>query len=392
MTNNTYLASKPRYEILDGLRGVAAIMVVIFHVVEFFASEGEQHAVNHGYLAVDFFFMLSGFVIGYAYDDRWGKMSLWAFFKRRLVRLHPMVVLATVMGLCMFFLVSDSYPKVFESSPGLILLCFAMALFMIPTTPGIDARGWAEMNIFVDTSWSLTYEYIANILYALFLRHLPKVVLAVLCALAVVPLLDMTMGWNLTGLFPEPLYHIKGGWAIMPDQVYIGFTRLTFPFLCGMLIARILPGRITKDNPTGSPIRMKGGFWWASLLIVAILCVPCIGGEDGIANGLYQVFCIVLLFPLIILLGAGSRTTDRHSTRICKFLGDLSYPLYITHFQLIFLQMAFVHNHPDAQLWQKWFIGVGIVVMSILIGYAVLKAYDEPMRKWLTEHWLKKGK
>ncbi|MEE0805636.1 MAG: acyltransferase [Prevotellamassilia sp.] len=390
MANNTFLATKPHYEILDGLRGVAAIMVVIFHVVEFFAPHGVQHAVNHGYLAVDFFFMLSGFVIGYAYDDRWGKMSLGSFFKRRLVRLHPMVVLGTIIGFCMFFLVSDSYPKVFESSPELILLCFVMALFMIPTTPGIDARGWAEMNIFVDTSWSLTYEYVANILYALFLRHLPKMVIAFLCVVSVIPLLDMTLGWNLFGLFPEPQYHIKGGWSITPDQIYVGFTRLSFPFLCGLLISRILPERITPENPTGSPIRIRGGFWWATLLLVTILCVPCIGGEDGVANGLYQVVCIVLLFPLIILMGAGSKTTGSGSMGLCKFLGDLSYPLYITHFQLIFLQMAFVHNHPDAELWQKWFVGGGIVVVSILIGYAMLKTYDEPVRHWLTERWLKR--
>ena len=70
-TRTTYLASKPHYEILDGLRGVAAVMVIIFHLFE--AHAGGSHLtqiINHGYLAVDFFFMLSGFVIGYAYDDR----------------------------------------------------------------------------------------------------------------------------------------------------------------------------------------------------------------------------------------------------------------------------------------------------------------------------------
>ena len=76
-TQTTYLASKPHYEILDGLRGVAAVMVVAFHLLE--AHSGGNHLaqiINHGYLAVDFFFMLSGFVIGYAYDDRWDRMSI----------------------------------------------------------------------------------------------------------------------------------------------------------------------------------------------------------------------------------------------------------------------------------------------------------------------------
>lgn len=89
MSNNIYLASKPRYEILDGLRGVAAVLVVAYHLFETYYGGSADQPINHGYLAVDFFFVLSGFVIGYAYDDRWDKMSTWSLFKRRLIRLHP---------------------------------------------------------------------------------------------------------------------------------------------------------------------------------------------------------------------------------------------------------------------------------------------------------------
>ncbi len=82
--------SKAHYPILDGLRGVAAIMVVAFHILETFSGgDHVKQIINHGYLAVDFFFVLSGFVIGYAYDDRWNNMTLGGFFKRRLIRLHP---------------------------------------------------------------------------------------------------------------------------------------------------------------------------------------------------------------------------------------------------------------------------------------------------------------
>src|SRR5574344_2059840 len=100
----TYLASKPRYEILDGLRGVAALIVVAFHLFETYSKGPVFQIINHGYLAVDFFFVLSGFVIGYAYDDRWDKMTTWGFFKRRLVRLHPMVIMGTVLGGLLYFL------------------------------------------------------------------------------------------------------------------------------------------------------------------------------------------------------------------------------------------------------------------------------------------------
>lgn len=78
--------TKAHYDLLDGLRGVAALMVIWYHVFEgfAFASNSAIETLNHGYLAVDFFFILSGFVIGYAYDDRWGKsLTMKDFFKRR---------------------------------------------------------------------------------------------------------------------------------------------------------------------------------------------------------------------------------------------------------------------------------------------------------------------
>ena len=101
--------TKPHYELLDGLRGVAALLVVFHHIFEGYAFAGSVNGVgdgiiahlNHGYLAVDFFFLLSGFVIGYAYDDRWQRgFTLSDFFRRRLIRLHPMVVLAQWWVLC----------------------------------------------------------------------------------------------------------------------------------------------------------------------------------------------------------------------------------------------------------------------------------------------------
>src|SRR6516225_9374324 len=103
--DKSLIASKPHYLILDGLRGVAAVVVVIFHIFEAHSMGDAQHQIiNHGYLAVDFFFLLSGYVIGYAYDDRWKKMSIGNFFKRRLVRLQPMVVICSIIGALFFYL------------------------------------------------------------------------------------------------------------------------------------------------------------------------------------------------------------------------------------------------------------------------------------------------
>ncbi len=389
-TKNIYLESKPRYEILDGLRGVAALMVVLFHIFETYSKGPAYQIINHGYLAVDFFFVLSGFVVGYAYDDRWDRMSTWGFFKRRLTRLHPMVIAGTLVGASLFFFSGTAFPKTQEIELWKYLLCLVMGLLIIPCGNRLDIRGWGELNSFNGPQWTLTLEYIGNILYAFVLRRLPKVALAVLCACCAFFTLDVTLGWNVFGIFEKPQYTVIGGWSLAPEQIYIAFTRLLYPFLCGLLISRILPGRRTPANPSGSPIHLKGGFWWCGLAIVVLLAMPNIGGKMGVPDGLYQAACILVLFPLIVLAGAGSRTTDKRSTVVCKWLGEISYPIYITHYPLIYMQMDWVAQHPDAPHWQHIAVGAGTVIMAIVLAWGLLKAYDLPVRQWLTEHWLKK--
>ena len=385
---NLYLASKPRYEILDGLRGVAALMVIVFHCFETYIPVFGTQIVNHGYLAVDFFFVLSGFVIGYAYDDRWDKMTTWGFFKRRLTRLHPMVIAGTLVGAAMFFFAGAAFPQTLQNPGWKIALCFVMGLLMIPCGTGLDIRGWGEMNSFNGPNWSLTFEYCGNILYAFILRRLPKIALGVLCVVCSFFTLDLTMGWDVFGFFPDgPQYTVIGGWSLTGQQLYIGFTRLLYPFLCGLLISRILPGHRTDANPSGSPIHLKGGFWWCSLALVVLFSVPCIGGKIGIPDGIYQAVCILLLFPLIVLTGSGSVTKGKKSTAVCKWLGDISYPLYITHYPFMYMQMSWVADHGEAPLWMHIMMNAGVVFISILLAYGLLKVYDVPVREWLKDHW-----
>lgn len=381
---NVYLASKPRYAILDGLRGVAALVVILFHGFEtYIPFFGTQH-INHGYLAVDFFFVLSGFVIGYAYDDRWDRMSTWSFFKRRLIRLHPMVVAGTLFGACLFFFgESDYFSLIGGTEPWKFFLCIVLGLLMIPAGTGLDIRGWGETNSLNGPNWSLTFEYIGNILYAFVLRRLPTVVLGMLCVASAFLTMNLALGWDVFGFFAQPKYDVIGGWSITPDQMYVGFSRLLYPFLCGLLISRLLPKFITKENPSGSPLSIRGGFWWASLLLVVLFAVPQIGGKSCLADGLYQVFAIVVMFPVIVLIGAGSKTTDKRSAKWCETLGNLSYPLYITHFPLMYMQMAWVSSHKDSPVWHHVVLNLGILLVAIGIAWAFLKLYDEPVRAWL---------
>src|SRR5690349_20100188 len=139
-TSPSYLETKKHYPVLDGLRGVAAVMVVCMHIMETF-SEGNRFVmfINHGYLAVDFFFLLSGFVISYAYDDRWWKMTRWDFYKRRLVLLQPMVVLGSVVGAALFYFQKGTgFPLIADTPGWKLLMTMIIGATLIPVPVSMD--------------------------------------------------------------------------------------------------------------------------------------------------------------------------------------------------------------------------------------------------------------
>ncbi|WP_083257134.1 acyltransferase family protein [Arcticibacter eurypsychrophilus] len=369
--NSTFLESKSHYEILDGLRGVAALVVVAFHCFEAYADGNRFNQIlNHGYLAVDFFFLLSGFVVAYAYDDRWGKMSQWDFYKRRLIRLQPMVIMGSIIGAILFYFQGGEMFGIINQTPvWKMLLVMVVGFTLIPILPSMDIRGWQEMHPLNGPAWSLFFEYIANILYALFIRKFSKKALAVFVFLSACLLIHYTvMG---------PKGDVIGGWSVDTTQLNIGFTRLLYPFFAGVLLSRI-----------GKLIHIKNAFWICSLLIVTILCFPRIGDENHLwMNGLYESFCIIILFPVIVSMGAGGSIKNRYSSNLCKFFGDISYPLYITHYPLIYLYTAWV---VDNKVPVSYGIPMGLllIIVSIAVAYGCLKLYDEPVREWLKKRFL----
>ncbi len=366
-----YLESKKHYQILDGLRGVAAIMVVAFHVLEAFAGGDRFHQIiNHGYLAVDFFFILSGFVVAYAYDDRWGKMTTWQFFKRRLVRLQPMVIMGSIVGAALFYCQQGAaFPLIADTPAWKMLLLMIVGFTLIPVTPAMDIRGWQEMHPLNGPAWSLFFEYIANVLYALVIRRLPRIALTVL----VVLFGGLLVHYCVTGTQGD----VIGGWSVDKTQLRIGFTRMLFPFFAGVLLCRM-----------GKIIRLKHAFWLCSLLLIVVLSLPRFGGKEHLwLNGLYESFCIIAVFPLIVASGAGGSLTGSYSAATCRFLGEISYPLYITHYPLIYTFTAWVTNH-KVSLKSGLPVGFLLVVAAIALAYACGKLYDAPVRDWLTRKFL----
>jgi peptidoglycan/LPS O-acetylase OafA/YrhL len=362
--NNNALATKPHYPILDGLRGVAAIIVVTFHLCEPLATGNLDKLVNHGYLAVDFFFLLSGFVIGYAYDDRWNKMTVGSFFKRRIERLQPMVVLGMTMGAIGFYFTDSTlWPLIHTIPVWKMLLVMLIGYTILPVPLSLDIRGWEEMHPLNSVGWSLFFEYIANILYAVWIRKFSKTALSILVIIAAIALAQLAISSG----------DVSGGWTLNVPQVRIGFTRVIYPFFAGLLLSRI-----------AQPTQIKNAFLWCSILVAIVLYMPRIGGAEHLwMNGVYESVCIIIVFPLIVYLGASGVIQTQRESRICKFLGEISYPLYLVHYPLVYFYVAWISNHKGTTLTQAWPYALLILIGAIVLAYAALKWYDEPVRKWL---------
>ena len=363
--------TKPHYDLLDGLRGVAALTVVCFHLFEAYASSHLDQRINHGYLAVDFFFILSGFVVGYAYDDRWTKMTVREFLTRRLVRLQPMVVIGALIGAVMFYTQGCPVWDVSAVPVAMLLVATLMNAFMIPATPGAEIRGVGEMYPLNGPAWSLFFEYIGNVLYALFIRRLSTRALAVLVAAAGCGLAAFSV-WG-------PHGDICVGFALTGDNIVGGSLRLLFAFPAGLLLSRVF-----------RPVRVRGAFWIGTLAVVALASVPRIGGSEHLwMNGVYDALCAVVLFPLIVWIGASGKTTDRVTSRICKFLGDISYPLYMVHYPFIYLYYAWVKNE-NLTFGQSLPGAAALVAGSVALAWLCLRFYDEPVRRFLSKRLLRR--
>lgn len=373
--------SKPHYYLLDGLRGVAALIVIWYHIFEgyAFAGGGMIETFNHGYLAVDFFFILSGFVISYAYDDRWSKnLTMTDFFKRRLIRLHPMVVMGAVLGVIAFYLQGCVQWDGTHVAISMVMLSLLCTILFIPAMPGLgyEVRGNGEMFPLNGPCWSLFFEYIGNILYALFIRRLSTKVLTVLVVLLGIALASFAI-FNVSGYG-----NIGVGWTLDAINFAGGLLRMLFPFSMGMLLLRIF-----------KPMKIKGAFWICTIAMVALLSVPFIEGTEPIcANGVYEAFCIIIAFPILLWIGASGTTTDKSSTKICKFLGDISYPVYVIHYPIMYLFYAWLIKNQLFTFAETWQVALCVYALSLLIAYLCLKLYDEPVRKYLAKRFLNKKK
>ena len=384
--------ARKRLIILDALRAIAGLSVPLFHLCDPLAKRADapiESIVGHGYLAVEFFLLMMGYMLGYAYDRRWNEgMTLVDFFKRRLVRLHPLVVSGVALGL--FVVLAQPEPGVwvpwFKDVGKVGVL--GIALWAVTMVPVI---GFGMINPFNACSWTLYYEYAGNILYALVIRRLNKVMLWGGVIVSAFFWLTFAFHVNLNHVFGTDLpfftkisnyfiWSVAGGWAAKDIQVYAGFVRLGFPLFFGLLLSRLG----WKINLT------KGALWITVAMFLAVLCTPYAyklgGASHPWVNPLFEVFALMVVFPLLIMIGVGSKAKE--STLVAKvfaFFAELSYPLYMSHYMFMYIYNWWVRTHSN-EFSDSVVLMIACVIYLALIGFAsfVMVCWDRPIQRWLT--------
>ncbi|MDR6807619.1 peptidoglycan/LPS O-acetylase OafA/YrhL [Dyadobacter sp. BE34] len=351
-TASTLPQTKQHFETLDGLRGVAAFAVVIFHFMEWVYTDPSQNFIGHGFLAVDFFFCLSGFVIGYAYDDRIGKMGLRHFFISRIIRLHPLVIAGSVLGLLAFlFDPFGGHPELY--STGRIILTFLCSLFLIPF-PTIADRAF-NLFSFNAPAWSLFWEYVANIAYALVLYRIARSYLLLLTILSALAICFVAYQSG----------NLLGGWS--GPTFWDGCARVSYSFLAGLLIYR-----------SNWIIQNKLGFVGMAALLLLAFLMPI-----SQWNWQSEPLVVLFYFPLLIALGAGTTPSPRLKA-LSMFSGKISYPLYMTHYAALWMFGNYYLSHKPDGMQLTLVIVAGVMALTAA-AYLVMVIYDIPVRRYLSD-------
>lgn len=203
-------------------------------------------------------------------------------------------------------------------------------------------------------TWSLFWEYVANIFYAVVLVRLKIKMLWLLTIIAAVVLCYEA---KVTG-------HLSVGWG--GDNISGGGIRVAYSFLAGVLAYR-----------SSWIIRSGIGFITLSLMLLFAFLIPFNQNINWIADPLVVLF----YFPLLMALRAGAHVGDAMH-KVCKLFGELSYPLYMVHYPFIWLFMSYVEKYKPSLGEMAWITILGTIVM-ILLAYIVMKYLDAPIRKFL---------
>ena len=366
-------AAHHRFHLLDALRGVAALMVVLWHAPPSLFDHN-RHPV---YLAVDFFFCLSGFVIAFSYEKRLAtSLSFREFLVARLIRLYPLYLLGTVFGLIAQVTGTMLLPVRLKHSLSTVPLFLTQAL-MLPNLKVGHFKAWDSTRLFPlnPPAWSLFFELAANLAFALLLcRPWLRKRLArsgSLVAIAAASLVAVLL-WN-----AKVARELDLGWSTGLIDAALGMARVAFSFSIGVLLLRIY-----RRRPLLTPGVLAQ--WCLPVLTTALLVVALVTPFAALRSFAFHAVTIAVVFPAIVFLGALARISA-WLTPLCVFLGDISYPLYLLHVEF------------DYQLFRPWasdriahspaFATLALpltVIITVAVAYLAAHFYDRPVRRFLT--------
>jgi peptidoglycan/LPS O-acetylase OafA/YrhL len=347
--------AKTRYETLDALRGVAALAVVVYHLRAFHLT---PNLVPSAHLAVDFFFVLSGFVVAHAYGEALvGQMSWLDFARRRITRLMPMASLGAALGLAVLLLKWRLFPAT-EPPLANILISGMLNLFILPSFIGNTIY---EHGIFPGDGplWSLFFELAVNLIWGwigvrLTTRQLGVVVAA--SALWVVVL---------------ALRHGSAAMGVGPETFWGGAARASFGFTLGVLLYRVRGSLVVPAWP------------WGPLACAATLGVAFTGPAwfafGAVQDLVWDLAWMLVALPIVVVVGAGQAGDGWLSKR----LGELSYPVYALHWPCLVVLVGLRQKLLPSLGWAPFSV-VSLVLIS-LAAWITLKLYDEPVRRWLSQ-------
>lgn len=339
---------------LDGLRGISAASVLGVHVLDPFNL---AYLLPHSGLAVDFFFMLSGFVLCYAYERRLlSVISLREFVETRLIRLFPLYLFGLLFGFAVF--VAKSYVEHHAITADEIL-ALLLGAFILPTSL-IHNNGWDAVFPYNIPSWTLFFQLSINLIYALIVFRLSRrLLLAILVLSAGVVLLQ---AYHLGGV------HGGDHWV----DFQFGFGRVIFPFFCGVFLFRWQHKRAASglSFPKSLPVPL--------LLIGFLAILACPASQF---NWLFEAAMVLFVFPALVICGVRSRLSPRGEA-VYVWLGKISYPVYITHYPIVRLFSHFARS-VSATGYEIWLILGAEMICSVIFAFVVMKAFDEPFRAWL---------
>ena len=382
------MANKPKLEVLDALRGFCALVVVALHFSENYIPTYGFRLMPHGCLPVEYFFILTGFTLVYAYDARWAQgMTIRGFFSRRILRLHPLVIVGAIVGAACYLLSAEQYANRFpcELSLGQLGL---LTLWCCTMLPAPSLFGWRLLNPLQGPLWTLFYIYLANVLYALVLRRLRT---WTLIALAVA---SIGATWYF-GLCSGG-FHCGAEWtwwwskptlkSILNSSNMGALARMAFPLFAGMAIAR-RNWKIAAGNwSLPLCVLILSAIFFApemrpNLLTTGPLdpgaILPALGLSASKAlNGGFEAAAVVIGMPIVLLLGIGGEIRNRKLAAVCNFLGRYSFPLYCTHYPFTILQRVWRDAHPDAS-WQMHFATVcACALFAFVAAYVAMLVAD----------------